>query len=131
MLRLFNVLAIACLIGSAISAYSVKYDTIFYVEQVRKTEALIEKERDAVALLKAEWQFLSKPSRVQSLADKYLNVQPLSAAQIIHASDLPSHKDRPDAIAEKLENLGLATGSTPNQGLKSSGRTPGSGGLAK
>ena len=125
MLRFLNVLAVASLIGSASWAYSVKYDTIFYVEQIRKNEAKLERERDAIAILKAEWQFMSKPLRLQVLADKYLPLQALKATQIIRASDLPDRKVEPDAITEKLEDLGIVTGSTPNQGLKSSGRTPG------
>ena len=125
MLRFLNVLAVASLIGSASWAYSVKYDTIFYVEQIRKNEAKLERERDAIAILKAEWQFMSKPLRLQVLADKYLPLQALKATQIIRASELPDRKVEPDAITEKLEDLGIVTGSTPNQGLKSSGRTPG------
>lgn len=126
MLRFLNVLAIAALIGSATWAYSVKYDTIYYVEQIRKNEAKIERERDAIAILKAEWQFMTKPGRLQALSDKHLTLQPTKAAQIIRANELPDRKNQGDAIAEKLEDLGLVTGSTPNQGLKSSGRTPGS-----
>lgn len=125
MLRFLNILAVAALIGSASWAYSVKYDTIFYVEQIRKNEAKLERERDAIAILKAEWQFMSKPVRLQVLSDRYLPLQPLKATQIIRANELPDRKTQPDAIGEKLEDLGIVTGSTPNQGLKSSGRTPG------
>jgi len=124
MLRLLNVLAVAALIGSAIWAYSVKYDTIYYVEQVRKSEAKLERERDAIAILKAEWQFLSKPERIQQLSDKYLPLQPMTATQIIRPDELPDRKAPADAIGEKLEDLGIVTGSTPHQGLKSTGRTP-------
>ena len=126
MLRILNVLAIAALIGSASWAYSVKYDTIYYVEQIRKNEAKIERERDVIAILKAEWQFMTKPGRLQVLSDKHLALQPTKASQIIRANELPDRKNQGDAIAAKLEDLGLVTGSTPNQGLKSSGRTPGS-----
>jgi hypothetical protein len=124
MLKFFNILAIAGLIGSASWAYTVKYDTIFYVEQIKKIESQINKERDAVAILKADWQHLTKPARLQVLADKHLTLQPLAAIQIINASELPERKASPDAIAQKMENLGIVTGSTPNQGLKTSGKTP-------
>lgn len=124
MLKFFNILAIAGLIGSASWAYTVKYDTIFYVEQIKKIESQINKERDAVAILKADWQHLTKPARLQVLTDKHLTLQPLAAIQIINASELPERKASPDAIAQKMENLGIVTGSTPNQGLKTSGKTP-------
>ena len=125
MLRLLNVLAVAALIGSASWAYSVKYDTIYYVEQVRKNETKIERERDAIAILRADWQFMTKPGRLQLLSDRHLGLQPLKASQIIRANELPDRKTASDAIAEKIGDLGLVTGSTPNQGLKSTGRTPG------
>lgn len=124
MLRFLNVFAVLALVASASWAYSVKYDTIFYVEQIKKSEARNERERDAIAILKAEWQFLTKPERLQILATRHLNLQALKASQIIRPNELPDRKGKPDAIAEKLEDLGLVTGSTPNQGLKSSGRTP-------
>ncbi len=128
MLRLLNVLSIAALIGSAIWAYTVKYDTIYYVEQIKKIETKINKERDAVALLKAEWQHLTKPARLQLLSDRHLTLQPVAASQITRANELPDRKASSDAIAEKMENLGILTGSTPNQGFRSSGRTPDAGG---
>ncbi len=124
MLRFLNILAVAALISSAIWAYTVKYDTIYYVEHIKKIEAQINKERDNVAILKADWQYLTKPARLQILSDRHLTLQPLAAIQIIRANELPERKSTPDAIAEKLENLKLVTGSTPNQSLKSAGRTP-------
>jgi hypothetical protein len=124
MLKFFNILAVAALIGSASWAYTVKYDTIFYVEQIKKIESQINKERDAVAILKADWQHLTKPVRLQVLTDKHLSLQPLAAIQIIRSHELPERKASLDAIAEKMGNLGIVTGSTPNQGLKTSGRTP-------
>jgi hypothetical protein len=124
MLKFFNILAVAGLIGSASWAYTVKYDTIFYVEQIKKIESQINKERDAVAILKADWQHLTKPARLQMLTDKHLTLQPLAAIQIIRASELPERKSSPDAIAEKMDNLGIVTGSTPHQSLKTSGKTP-------
>ena len=124
MLRFFNILAVAALISSAIWAYTVKYDTIYYVEHIKKIESQINKERDNVAILKADWQYLTKPARLQALSDKHLTLQPLAAIQIIRANELPERKSTPDTIAEKLENLKIVTGSTPKQSLKSTGRTP-------
>ncbi len=124
MVRFLNIMAVVALIGSAIWAYTVKYDTIYYVEQVKKIETQLSKERDSIAILKADWQHLTKPARLQLLADRHLQLQSLAAIQIIRASELPDRKITPDAIAEKLENLGIVTGSTPNQGIKSTGRTP-------
>ncbi len=143
MIRFFNIMAVLALIGSAMWAYSVKYDTIYYVEEIKKIEAQMNKERDLIAILKADWQHLTKPSRLQILADKYLTLQSLQAIQIVLASELPEHKASPDMITQKIENLGLVTGSTPKQsstpkpnstpkqGQKSTGKTPEQSGARK
>ena len=73
MLRILNVIAVAVLIGSAVYAYSVKYETILYAEQIIKTRHLIAGEQDGIEKLQAEWAILTRPDRLASLADHGLN----------------------------------------------------------
>ena len=49
-------------IASAVYAYSIKYETLYYAEQVAKLKAKVQRERDAIAVLQAEWQLL-EPAR--------------------------------------------------------------------
>ncbi len=81
MWRFLHVLAIAALIASAAYVYGVKYRTIYAAEQAVKTRHLIAKERDAINILRAEYAFLVRPDRLQTLADKQLDMQPLSLHQ--------------------------------------------------
>ena len=69
MIRLLNVLAILGLIGSAIYAYSIKYDTLYQAGQVSKAKSQLHKERQAIAVLRAEWQLLTRPDRLQAHHD--------------------------------------------------------------
>ncbi len=107
MWRLLHVIAIAALIGSAAYVYSVKYQTIYASEQIVKTRHQIAKERDAINLLRAEFAHLTRPDRLQALADAQLDMQPLALNQIVKADDLPDPGPKVDSIGRKLESLGL------------------------
>lgn len=112
MLRFLNLVAIAALFGSAVYAYTTKYQTSYRAEQIVKTNIEIKAERDAIAVLRAEWAYMTRPARLQDLADKYLpDLQPLQVTQLVDANALPERSARGDGIGDKLDALGLGTGS--------------------
>ena len=113
MLRFLNIAAILALVGSAIYAYSIKYQTSYRAEQIVKTKLEIKAEHDAIAVLRAEWSFMTRPERVQQLADRYLDLQPLAVDKIVTARALPERAPHVDAIAAKIDMLGLGVASTP------------------
>ena len=114
MWRLMHGLAIAALIGSAAYVYGVKYQTIYASEQLVKTRHLIDKEKDAISLLRAEYAHLARPDRVQALADSKLALQPLALSQIAAIDELPDAQPKIDSIGRTLESLGFtADNSTP------------------
>ena len=109
MLRLLNFAAVVGLIGSALYAYHIKYDTIWYVEAVVKLKHEIQREHDVIDVMRADWAYVTRPERVQALAEKAgLELQPLALAQIVRAGDLPEKAAKVDTIGRKLEALGLA-----------------------
>ena len=68
-----------------------------------------------MGMLRAEWAYLTRPGRIQALADRHLDMQWVSVDQIVTATDLPERAVRIDAIGRKLELLGLAEPTaTPN-----------------
>jgi cell division protein FtsL len=107
MVRILNVLAIGCLIASAIYAYSIKYETVFHAEKIAKLKHEIRREQDGINMLRAEWAHLIRPERLQALAEKFLGLQPMSLSQIVKAEALPDRAVRGDTIGSKLEELGL------------------------
>jgi cell division protein FtsL len=121
--RILNLLAIGAVIASAGYVYGVKYQAIYASEQVVKTRHAINKERDAINLLRAEYAHLIRPDRLQELADKQLEMQPLALNQIVKAEDLPEPAPKVDSIGRKLESLGLfGQSATPSAGV--TGATP-------
>jgi len=105
MLRVLNILAILGLLGTAAWAYSIKYETIYYAEQVKKLEKRLDRERDAITVLRAEWQHINKPARLQVLADRHLQLQALQATQIARPGDLPLKPKDQDPLGARLEQL--------------------------
>jgi hypothetical protein len=117
MIKLLHVLAIGTLISSALYAYTIKYDTTVQNEQLQKVRSQTQKEREAIAVLKAEWQYLNRPDRLQVLSDRHLELVPLGITQIARVTDVPMRAPKVDSIGQKLEAMGLfdpvATSSTP------------------
>lgn len=108
MIRFLNIVATAALIGSAVYAYSIKYQTLYRSDQIAKLEHQIRQERDALALQRAEWAHLTRPDRIQPLADKYLpDLVETRPAQVMTFATLPERTLRGDEIGRKLEALGL------------------------
>jgi hypothetical protein len=125
MWRLLHVVAIAALVGSAVYAYSIKYETIWYAEQIVQMKRKIAAEHDAIAMLRADWTHLTRPERVQALTTSYLDVHPLALTQIVRLSDLPDAAAKVDTIGLKLDALGLGVPTnTPHDARASAGVTP-------
>lgn len=112
MIRLLNVLAIAGLIGSAIYAYSIKYDTLYQAGQVSKLKSALHKERQAIAVLRAEWQLLTRPDRLQAAVERHLALELIGDEHLARLSDLPARPDRGDEIGRLLASTATPT-STP------------------
>ena len=109
MLRYLNVLAIGALVGSAVYAYSIKYETILYSEQIVKIQHQINAEQDKINMLRAEWSYLMRPERLQMLSDRHLDLQQLAHSQIIQSpNEMPDQPPKIDTIGRKLEALGLS-----------------------
>jgi hypothetical protein len=108
MIRILHILAIAGLVASALYAYSIKYETLYYAEQVAKLKTKVQRERDAIAVLRAEWQHLNRPDRLQAAVERHLDLQPTAIKQLARLADVPNRPPRSDEIGRKLEALGLA-----------------------
>jgi hypothetical protein len=124
MLRFLNIFAVLALIGSAVYAYTIKYQTSYRAEQIAKTKIEIKAERDAIAVLRAEWAFLTRPERLQQLSDKYLDLKQLAVGRIVTAQSLPDRAMRVDSIGRKLGELGLSLPSTPATNAQAAPTTP-------
>lgn len=113
MIRWLNVIAVGALLGSAVYAYSIKYETARYSAEITRTQHAIQREKDAIGMLKADYAWLARPGRVQQLAERHLDLQSITIEQVVKATDLPDRTVKGDPIGRKLEALGLSDITTP------------------
>jgi len=118
-MRFLNLCVLALLIAAAAYVYEIKFESTLRAERVAKMRGDIQRERDAIAALHAEWSTLENPARIQGLARRHLRLRPPESAQYDSLERLP---ERPpaivqppaaDAIADKIEDLNPVTGSIP------------------
>jgi len=120
-MRLLNFCALVLLVLAAAYVYEIKFESTLRAERIAKMRGDVQRERDAIAALRAEWTTLENPARIQGLARRHLHLRPADATQYDALDRLP---ERPpsivqpppvDAIAETIENMDLnpVTGSVP------------------
>jgi hypothetical protein len=118
-MRLLNLLVIAVLVLAAAYVYEIKFESTLQAERVMKLRSEIRRERDGIAVLRAEWAKLDNPTRIQTLTNRYLQLKPTEATQIDPLDRLPERPpqivppgtaDPIGAIIEQVEEQ-LLTGS--------------------
>ena len=118
-MRFLNLCVLALLIAAAAFVYEIKFESTLRGERIAKMRGDIQRERDAIAALRAEWSTLENPARIQGLARRHLRLRPPESAQYDSLERLP---ERPpsivqppaaDTIADKIEDLNPVTGSIP------------------
>ena len=116
MWRLAHLFAIVALIGSAAYVYRIKYQVILESEEIVKIKHQMNKTRDEIGVLRAEYEHLARPERIQDLADKLLQMQPLALNQIARPDEIPDKNVSADSLGRKLESLGLGLSASPANG---------------
>jgi hypothetical protein len=120
-MRIVHLLVIAALVFAAAYVYRIKMDSTARTERVLRLHAQIREQRDAIAVLQAEWARLDAPLRLQGLAERHLALKPLTAIQYDSLKNLPERPPSfvkpgdPDPIAAMIETIETpaVTGSVP------------------
>ena len=104
-----------------------KWNSTERTERVLRLRAEIREQRDAIAVLHAEWAKLDSPLRLQGLVERHLPLKPLNANQYDSLKNLPDRPPSlvkpgdPDPIGSMLETIEATadapttTGSIPPQ----------------
>jgi hypothetical protein len=118
-MRFLNLCVLALLVAAAAYVYEIKFESTLRGERIAKMRGDVQRERDAIAALRAEWSTLENPARIQGLARRHLHLRPPESTQYDSLDRLP---ERPpsvvqpaanDAIADKIDDLNPVTGSIP------------------
>src|ERR1700754_1701286 len=134
-MRLIHLMVIGALIFAAAYVYRIKMESTARVEKVLQLRADIREQREAIAVLRAEWAKLDAPLRLQGLVERHLPLKPLNANQYNDLKNLPERPPSlvkpgdPDPIASMIGTLQAKadtakadattiTGSVPQPGAK-------------
>src|SRR3981189_2229874 len=117
-MRIIHLLVIGALVFAAAYVYRIKMESTSRTERVLRLNAQIREERDAIAVLRAEWAKLDAPLRLQGLAERHLALKPVSATQYDSLKNLPERppsfvrKGDPDPIGSMIEAIDSVADST-------------------
>ena len=127
-MRIIHLLVVGMLIFAAAYVYRIKMESTSRVERVQRLNAEIREQRDAIAILRAEWTRLDAPLRLQGLAERHLGLKPITAQQYDQLRNLPERPPNftrdPDPIGSMLNiieatgDARIVTGSVPAQGAR-------------
>lgn len=91
-------LAVLAMAGVAFGAYRVNYETQQVLDGVAEIRTEIQRERDTLEVLRAEWAYLNGPIRLAALADEkvgQLGLQPMRPEQFGIIGALPDRLNGP------------------------------------
>ena len=125
-MRIIHLLVIGMLVFAAAYVYRIKMESTSRTERVLRLNAEIREQRDAIGTLRAEWAKLDAPLRLQGLAERHLQLKPLSGTQYDSLKNLPerppsfARPGAPDPIGAMINTIEAAadpagvTGSVPS-----------------
>ena len=106
MFRIANLVVVLALLVTAAVVYQVKYASTADAERLAHLRQAIRAERDAIAVMRAEWAKRTSPLFVQGLVQRHLDLQPLTVDAISPLDDLPEKvARRQDGIGGMIEEL--------------------------
>ncbi|MCR4281811.1 MAG: hypothetical protein NUV72_02100 [Bauldia sp.] len=103
--RIFNFILLAAMLIGAVITYDMKRKAEIAAADVAGLQAEVAREKDVLALLKAEWSLLTQPGRLQGVVEKYADyfqLAPFAPDQIATIDEIPL---RPVGGADETKEL--------------------------
>ena len=88
-MKFSTVMWMVVIVIASFMLYKVKYQVQALKNEVASTGRELEKEREALHVVNAEWAYLNRPARLQMLASKYLASTDLTVNQIAEVEEIP------------------------------------------
>jgi hypothetical protein len=100
MARVFLVwLVLASCIGWAV--YQMKYEVQRLDDRLARVNRQILADQEAIQILKAEWSYLNQPARLQELASRFLQLEPVQGRQMVALASLPTRHEPSASMVAK------------------------------
>lgn len=110
MIRMLNIgLAVTSLI-MLVGVYALKYQTVETANEKLDLERTIDRQRNELSLLKAEWAYLNQPAHIEPIVRRHaerLKLQVAEQNQFVHIEDIPMRPYEADSegLTELLKSL--------------------------
>ena len=114
MIKLLNSFLVIAVLTSAAVLYNLEHTTRGLERDIAKVKRETQNNVEAIKLLKAEWASLTRPERIQQLAEQNLKLAPIHAQQFVTETELASRVPdaavvvddiKTDAIGALLEKM--------------------------
>lgn len=102
--RLIDVILVLAVIFGAVWTFQIKHDAELTARELAQINRQISDQRNKIALLKADWEILTGPARLERVAGIFagrLDLVPLEPSQIISLDELPPLRAEPDFDSEE------------------------------
>ncbi len=86
--KFVNACLVLAVLVSGFFLYSLEHSTRGYERQIAKLRSGISEERESIKVLGAEWSSLTRPDRLQKLAQENLKLQTVTASQFVSEDEL-------------------------------------------
>lgn len=98
MIRLGTLLWLALVAIAGFSVFKVSYHVQAQEQELTRLDHQIQRDRDEIQVLHAEWAHLNEPDRLADLAKRHLDLAPVAGIQIVRFDVLPQ---RPAATVDE------------------------------
>jgi hypothetical protein len=114
-LRLLNVCLGIAVFSTAVWLYQLKYDVRAADRRIAVLEREITETSHDITLLEAEWTYLNRPRRLQTLVENHLDLESVRSEQIIGAEQISTSirvREAPVLDEEDGDLIGQLLGAT-------------------
>ena len=76
-------------VAAGLGLFVLKYEVQAMEERLVAINDSTRRDLEAIHVLKAEWNYLNRPARLEELGGRLLSLQPVTAAQSVSIDDIP------------------------------------------
>jgi cell division protein FtsL len=102
-IKLLNSFLVLAVLASAGVLYKLEHTSRGLERQIAKVKRDTQNDVEAIKLLKAEWASLTRPERIQQLAEKNLKLAPIQAQQFVTEPELASRVPSAPVVADEVK----------------------------
>lgn len=115
MLRFITIFVMIMLCGVSAGLYHVNYSVDHMEREGAALRLKIAQEKETIRILDAEWSNLNRPSRLQKLSERYLDLVPVQVSQIIDFGAIPlrDHEGAPSGPEAGAKSMAEAQPAAP------------------